>query len=396
MKIKYFFPILFLIVCNSAFAQTKYQKDFNEFWNDINDNYAYLDEQKIDWVRVKEIYEPKLEKINSNYEFIQFLERVLNEFYNGHSTLSTNLNSSNRLIPSGQDIYVEKNNNKFYITDLRKGYGSELSGLKIGMEITLFNGKNIEDQLINFLPKFAQNHTEKMYQYAIDMVFAGTHNTKREITANENGVIKTYFPDNYKTSQSIVLLESKTLNNKTAYVKINNCLGNNQLIAAFDNKIDEFLKYKNLVIDLTETPSGGNTTVARAILGRFINKSLPYQKHEVDEKEFDTKRVWIEYVIPRKKQYKGNVYILVGHWTGSMGEGIAIGFDGMKRAKIIGTKMAGLIGAISNFQMSETKIGYQFPTERLYHINGIPRELYLPPVLTKNIMDTYKKLNEIK
>jgi carboxyl-terminal processing protease len=58
------------------------------------------------------------------------------------------------------------------------------------------------------------------------------------------------------------------------------------------------LTYKNLIIDLTETPSGGNTTVARAIMGRFTDKQLPYQTHEFDEKAYDTKRHWTEYVSP--------------------------------------------------------------------------------------------------
>ena len=164
----------------------------------------------------------------------------------------------------------------------------------------------------------------------------------------------------------------------------------------FDKVIDEFIQYKNLIIDLTETPSGGNTTVARSIMGRFINKTMPYQQHEFDEKEFDTKRKWVEYVTPRKTQYKGKVFVIVGRWTGSMGEGIAIGFDGLKRAKVIGTKMAGLLGAINGFRMSETNIGFQIPTERLYHINGTPREKYKPTIPTENIEETYKRMNEIK
>jgi carboxyl-terminal processing protease len=131
-------------------------------------------------------------------------------------------------------------------------------------------------------------------------------------------------------------------------------------------------------------------------MGRFIEKMLPYQVHEFDEKEYQTKRHWVEYVTPRKETYKGNVYILVGRWTGSMGEGIAIGFDGMKKAKIIGTKMAGLLGAISNFQMTETKIGFQFSTERLFHINGTPREDFIPGILTGNMEETLKKAKAIK
>ncbi len=395
MKTKLKLIILFLIFSNLTFGQTKYQKDFDEFWNDINQNYAYLNEQNIDWKKVREIYQPQTEKISSNSEFIELLENVLNELHNGHSSLNTNLNSSNRIIPSGQDIYVERINNKFIITDLRKDFGAEKCGLKVAMEVTKFNGKPIDEQLKKFLPKFTQSHNSKMYQFALDMLFAGTHNIKREISILENGIEKNYFPDDFKNTQSNYLLESKIINKNTAYIKINNSLGNNQLILDFDKSIDNFLNYKNLIIDLTETPNGGNTTVARAIMGRFIDKPLPYQKHEFEE-QYETKRVWTEFVTPRKKQFKGNVYILVGHWTGSMGEGIAIGFDGMKNAKIVGTKMAGLLGAISNYQMTETKIGYQFPIERIYQTNGKPREDYLPEILTKNTEETYKKMSEIK
>lgn len=399
MRIKQRFQIIlgFLIFSfgNSVFAQNKYQKDFNEFWNDLNENYAYLNQQNIDWEKVKEIYTPQVEKINDNSDFIKLLERVINELYNGHSSLNTNLKSSNRLIPSGQDIFVEKVGNNYFITDLRKGFGAEQSGLKIGMQITKFNGKNIDEQLQKFLPKFTKNPNQKMYQYAMNMLFAGTHDTKREITALENGVEKVFFPIDYDNPNPQQLISTKILNKKTAYIRINNSLGNNDLIEEFDKILDNFIIYKNVIIDLTETPNGGNSTVARAIMGRFTEKQLPYQIHEYDEKQYQTKRHWIEYVSPRGKIFKGKLYILVGHWTGSMGEGIAIGFDGMNRGKIIGTKMAGLLGAISNFGLTETKIGYQFPTERLYHINGIPREDFIPKFHTKNIEETIEKARQI-
>ncbi|MDR2228935.1 MAG: peptidase [Flavobacteriaceae bacterium] len=387
----------FLFSLNTIWSQTKYQKDFNEFWNDIDQKYAYLNEQQINWQKVKEIYSPKVAEINNTYAFVQFLEKVLNELHNGHSSLNTNLDISNKLVPSGQDIYVEKEQNKYIIADVRKGSGAEKSGLKAGMEVSLFNGKNIEDQLKQFLPKYTDQHTPVMYQYALDMLFAGTHNVKREIAIAGKGKSVNFYPDNFiAQSGNKQLLESKILNKKTAYLKVNNSLGDNNLILTFDKALDSLLNYKNVIIDLTETPSGGNTTVARAIMGRFTDKMLPYQVHEFDEAKYQTKRHWVEYVVPRGKTYKGKLYILVGHWTGSMGEGLAIGFDGMKRAKIIGTKMAGLIGAISGFQMTETKIGYQFPTERLYHVNGTPREDFVPGIHTKNTEETFRKAFEIK
>jgi C-terminal processing protease CtpA/Prc len=396
MKKKIFLSIFTLLFANVSFGQTKYEKDFREFWNDINSNYAYLDQQKIDWNKVREIYEKKAKEVKNNDEFIQFMESVINELHNGHNSLNTNLNESNRLVPSGQDMRVEEIEGKFSVTDLRKGFPAELAGLKIGNEIIGYNGKSIKEQLVKFLPKYTTSYSPEMQQYALDMLFAGTHDTKRVITINENGISKDYFPDSIKIKKSVTLLEKKILSKKMAYIKINNSLGDNNLIGEFDKAVDEFIKYKNIVIDLTETPSGGNTTVGRTLMGRFINKTMPYQQHEFDEKEYENKRMWVEYVTPRKTQFKGKVFILVGHWTGSMGEGIAIGFDGMKRATIIGTKMAGLIGAIDGFVLSQTKLGYQVPIERLYHINGMPRELFKPTIVTNNIDETIDKMNELK
>ena len=396
MKNKFSFTLLLTFLASYLSSQNMYVKDFNEFWNDIHAHYAYLEQQHIDWEKVKSIYIPLAEKIERKNEFIHFLETVLNELYNGHSSLNTNLVSSNRLVPSGQDLYVEKVNGQFFITDVRAGSAAEKSGLQTGMEIISFNGQPVESQLNQFLPKFTKVHNEQMVQYALDMLFAGTHDVPREITANEDGKIHTYYPDQFEAEVSSSLLESKEINKHTAYIRIHNSLGDHQLISDFDSTLNLYLDKKNIVLDLTDTPGGGNTTVARAILGRFIQKILPYQKHEYDEFPYDTKRIWTEYVMPRKPQFRGKVYVLAGHWTGSMGEGMAIAFDGMKRGNTIGTRMAGLLGAISNFQLSETKIGYQFPTERLFHVNGTPRENFLPKILTRNTVETFERMGKIK
>jgi carboxyl-terminal processing protease len=60
----------------------------------------------------------------------------------------------------------------------------------------------------------------------------------REITVVENGKSKTFFPITYGNSNE--LLFSKVLNDTTAYIKINNSLGNTNLIAEFDKTLDSF------------------------------------------------------------------------------------------------------------------------------------------------------------
>jgi hypothetical protein len=79
--------------------------------------------------------------------------------------------------------------------------------------------------------------------------------------------------------------------------------------------------------------------------------------------------------------YSKPVVLLVDHWTGSVSEGIVVGFDAFKRVTTIGTKMAALNGAIYSYQMPNTKIGFSFPVEKLYHVNGIPREFFTPKIV---------------
>jgi carboxyl-terminal processing protease len=178
------------------------------------------------------------------------------------------------------------------------------------------------------------------------------------------------------------LLESKRLGS-VGYIKINNSLGNNALIAAFDSALTSLSDTQGLILDLRECPSGGNTTVARAIMGLFITQEQPYQRHEftAEEVAYGVKRMTIELVAPRVTPYTAPLVVLVGRWTGSMPEGITIGFDAMKRATIMGTEMARLNGAITSYRLPNSGIGFDIPTERLYRIDGLPRENYVPPVV---------------
>jgi carboxyl-terminal processing protease len=157
------------------------------------------------------------------------------------------------------------------------------------------------------------------------------------------------------------------------------------MIPAFDSMMLAFKNTRSIILDLRETPGGGNTSVAKAILGWFINREQFYQKHEyyAEEKSLGIKRSWVEIVSPRQgKYYSKPLVILCDHWTGSIAEGIVIGFDAFNRPNttIVGTDMARLNGAVYTFEMPETKIRFTFPNERLYHVDGLPREEYIPTI----------------
>ena len=131
------------------------------------------------------------------------------------------------------------------------------------------------------------------------------------------------------------------------------------------------------------TPSGGNTDVAEPILGRFIKGRPAYQRQFVPGpgKVFpgDSTVRWVRERGPF--QLTCDLVVLCDRWTGSMGEGMTIGLDGMNRARIVGTRMAGLCGATEVFTSPNSGIGARIPTLRLYHLNGTPREKFVPSSL---------------
>lgn len=381
--------IVLLLSVQAVFPQTKFQKDFSWYWNTINDNFAYFDRQLIDWSKVKTIYQPVVDTISSKTVFIHLLEAMNNELYNGHVFLNTNTPASNRTIPTGADIKISYVNNQFHVAEIRPGFNAEQCGIKQGMRITKFNDQPIREAVLKLLPRSADTLEKEMYEYAATFLLAGTHDVKRKITVWSAGKEQHFYPDaipNKTETDPISLLESKLFPGNMGYIRINNSLGNTDLIKTFDLVLDTFLTTNGLILDLRETPSGGNTRVARAILGRFITKESPYQKHIYtrEEKETGIKRSTLELVNPRGKLYRKPLVVLVSYWTGSMGEGMAIAFDGMKRATIAGTKMAGLLGEIYSFQTTEMKIPFSFPCVKLQHINGQPREDFVPSIIIRN------------
>jgi C-terminal processing protease CtpA/Prc len=379
------------VATSASNAQNAYQKDFNYFWQTIKDNYAYFDKQTINWDKAKVIYQPMVDTCSSRNSFIHILEQTLNELYNGHNFLNTNTPSSNRLIPSGSDLHIAYTEGFYVIDEVREKYNSDLCGLRKGMRIEKYNDVPIEVAVMKFLPKSTTKYDKEMYEYAANMLLAGTHDTKRKITTSINyfnakgaqQILKDYFPDSIpnKTEQGYKeVLEYKVTNANVGYIHINNSLGDNGLINAFDKALDSLSNTSALILDLKETPGGGTSTIARAIMGRFIDKEMPYQKHiySAEERETGIKRVAMEYVEPRKKIYDKQLLVMVGHWTGSMGEGMAIGFDAISDAVIAGNKMAGLLGEIYSFETPELKIPFSFPCVQLQTVDGLPREDYIP------------------
>jgi C-terminal processing protease CtpA/Prc len=359
----------------------QFMQDFDYLWSQLRDNYAYFDKKETDWNRVREVYRPRVAEVRSKREFVTLLERVLEELYDPHTHLKVNTDRSGRLVPSGLDVWAEWENGKAIITQLRKGFSAEQAGLKVGMEIISINGLPVETAVSNRLGVSLKNASEAARSWALRALLAGTHDKRRVIEAKSVNGVKTTFQldlpahttvDHYQGDQKV---EWKILKGGFGYIRISD-LGSDDTVAEFDAALEQVKTTRGLIVDIRATPSGGNTSVAEPIMGRLIERRMPYQKGTPMHGEG-----WTREVSPRGDwTYKAPIVVLVGRWTASMGEGIAIGLDGMRRATVVGTRMAGLNGAVFDLQLPNTKINLNYAAEKLFHVNGTPREDFVPPV----------------
>src|SRR5205085_3588389 len=129
--------------------------------------------------------------------------------------------------------------------------------------------------------------------------------------------------DNYSYLPTV---EWKMLPRIIGYIKINDLISE-EIVPQFDAALAKVKESRGLILDLRDIPRGGNTDVAEPILSRLIDRRMGYQqvipRHGAS---------YIKEVSPRGDwSYKKPIVVLVNHWTASMGEGMAIGLDGMKR-----------------------------------------------------------------
>ena len=365
-------------------TRSQYQEDFDFLWNTIRTDYCYFDKKQTDWEQVRALYRPQLDTLSSRRAFVRVLENVLAELYDPHSGLGTNRLDSRRLVPTATDVWAGFSNGRAVVQAVRPGFGAARSGVRPGMVLTAVDGVPVDEAIRPFLARALRQPNAAARDFALLQLLAGNHTQPRVWSLLSGTRAITAHPDATGMQLENIdfpeLLETRRLGN-IGYIKINNSLGDNRLVPAFDSALTALASTQGLVLDLRETPSGGNTTVARAIMGRFLKAEAAYQRHEQPtDPETNTRRAWLELVGPRGLRYPAPVVVLVGRWTGSMGEGLAIGFDALGRATVVGTEMARLNGAIYSYRLPQSGIGFNIATERLYHVNGQPRENYRPPV----------------
>ncbi len=362
---------------------------WEEFETTLRFRYAYIEREDFD---VDELLSRSrqiaFDSRNAD-EFRDILQRTSYAFSDPHFIVGPFSDDDYNIVPTSSDIKVAFNADALEVVDVRAGSAADRAGIRPGWIIEKINGEAAMAAALAPFADLMANPTLIQKNYAANLAVNGRRAGERVIefsAAGERITITLTSPREFAIDVSNAPILETTRRGEFGIIRINNALGDNAMIEEFDRALNALLDTSGLVIDLRNTPSGGNTEVARSIIGHFITDIRSYQVHEIPsfDREFGVPRRFIEQVAPRVPYYANPVVVLGGHWTGSMGEGIVIGMDAATRAHVVASDMGDLLGAVSNYSLNASGAIVDIGDEALFHVDGTPREDFVAATALRN------------
>lgn len=347
----------------------------------VNAAYAYLERLPGGRFTLTPALRAEAEAVRDRRMLLSFAERALALLADHHAITGSSFADSWAVVPSYADLWVERLAGGYTVTAVRTGSPAAEAGVNAGMVLLAVDGVPIAQAVAGFWQDLGASGGSDSDSYAARVLAAGRRDRERHLllrdAAGRSHEVR--LPNLYRAgpvrSQVDWSIEGDAL-----LIRFNDSLGHDGTIAQFDAAMANARPGQRIVLDLTDTPGGGNTSIARAVMGWCAQVPTPYQMHALPIELRDTgvARQWAEYVLPRAgASHSGPVEVRVGRWTGSMGEGLAIGMAQLG-ACVTGTAMAGLLGAVEDIELGESGVVVKLPVERLMAMDGTARELFVP------------------
>jgi len=366
--------------------------DASSLWSEIRDDfdlfYAYRDDRGFDADAYLDKVGALVSAAPDSATFRRDLHRATYAFTDPHLGFGPAEDSDFNIIPTASDLQINHHDGRYLVVDVRAISSARKKGIRPGWVLESAGGAPFAPQVGALFEGLVDTPSDAQLDYAATLIANGLRIGDRQLgfltpdgeariitLRNPRKMAAAFMKRPHVESYQILSMDGSEI----AVLRINNRLGDNDLIEIFDAAIAEAQEAHGLILDLRNTPSGGNAEVGRSIMGHFTKTAAPFQIHERPslDREFGVPRRYVEYVLPRAPYYdSARTVVLGGYWTGSMGEGIVIGMDAMG-VQTIASDMGDLLGGMSQFSYADSTITLSIPTEALFHVDGTPREDFI-------------------
>lgn len=354
---------------------------WGEFDLGLREAYAYLDREDLDVEAHLARTRAAALATTDPAAFRRVLHHGTFAFTDPHLLVGPVEEADPNVWPTSGDLAIaveeEGHGEGFRVADVRAGSAADAQGVRPGWRVHAVDGQPLEAAVAALAGVPAP--TARQRAYAATLAVNGRRDGAARVLEVDDGAGRRSLtlenPRAYAQQVALRAPLTVELRDRVGIVRFENSLGRLETIAAFDAALARCMDLDGLVIDLRNTPSGGNTDVARAVIGHFLDEARPYQVHEVPAvlRRTTVPRRFVEYALPRAPRFPGHLAVLGGRWTGSMGEGLVIGLHAAAGARTFTSDMGDLLGALHTIDLPLSGATLELGAEALFHVDGTPR-----------------------
>lgn len=360
-----------------------FAQDFDEMWRTLAERYCFFGEKATDWTKVRSVYRPQAIAAPSWEAFAHVLKRALAELYDPHTTLRNGPDGLARVPPF--DLMVARAPGGLRVTAVQADSAAMDAGIAIGDLLTAIDGTPVDTAIRAAALRCLRRPDPAADAFVIGSVAAGRRAMPRRFSVRRGDAPARDVALPLKQRGERPDVAHQLLADGIGLIAIRS-FSDDAAIAAFDAALTAFRDAPALLIDVRGN-GGGDTAVARPIMGRFITARMPYAYMRRRAGAGLGER-WTEYVEPRGPfTYTRPVIVLCDHWSGSMAEGFPMGMRGLGRATIVGTPMMGLGAAVFPLRLDRSGIDLQYSAEPVYDVRDRPRWTMRPDVVVPDGTD---------
>jgi carboxyl-terminal processing protease len=365
-----------------ALSEKQRLEDFDALWSAIDQGYAYFGGARADWRRARDGWRARARSARTRPEFVAALEGALERLHDDHLWMSEHAPDSPRRVPAETDIWASWRSDSAVIEAVRTYGDADVAGLRPGHVVRSIAGlpapMAVRDRI------GAGETAQVARDWALRRALAGPRDGVLRVEVAEAQGPKAYDVERKRpaaTNGPGLIGRRVGQQRDLGYVRLKASLSDPAFAETFEGAIQYLAGTRAMILDLRDvTGPFDDPTRARAatlaILQRFTTRPGPWQARETRAGERLT-----DSIAARPGTYPAPLVVLVDRWTAGEGEALAAGLNAVAGARLVGTRMAGLRGALQEARLPNSSITVRYPGQKTFHPDGTPREALRPEIL---------------
>lgn len=372
-------------------------KMFEKVWETINKKYYDPHFNGVDWSRMREVYQPRVQATKNDGEFYTILKKMVDELGDIHTSFRTprEVETDKRNVTIGVGLWLGEAEGKAVIFGVEPDTEAARAGLRPGMIVNKIDGRETAEILAEKRADIKSSSANAVNRKAFAQILSGAENTSVLLSLsepNDSAAREVTLVRRAKNSpkEAEALFNSRRLPTDVGYIRFDEF--DFKVLKKFKKSLNELKDTKGLIVDLrfnrggyhyamsemgalffAEKVSFGKTITRTGKIPKILGISLIPKETFVGDED--------------SQRYAAPVVILTSNYSASAAEHFAAGMQESGRAKIVGGQSCGcMLGIIGKTKIKGGELyvsQFDFVTalgKRIEQVGVIPDVTVVPTV----------------